>query len=77
MSKRNLKKYLSELSKEQLEEQLVELYEKFKDVKVYYDFAFNPNENKLIQEANSKYLTNIFLVKEKDQKCDVLLLKNL
>ena len=27
MSKRNLKKYLSELSKEQLEEQLLELYE--------------------------------------------------
>ena len=57
MSKRNLKKYLSELSKEQLEEQLLELYEKFKDVKIYYDFAFNPNEKKL----NLKYQTNIFL----------------
>ena len=42
MSKRDLKKYLVNLSKEQLEEQLIELYEKFSPVKVYYDFVFNP-----------------------------------
>ena len=68
MSKRNLKKYLSELSKEQLEEQLVELYEKFKDVKVYYDFAFNPNENKLIQEAKYKISNEYFPSKGKRPK---------
>ena len=68
MSKRNLKKYLSELSKEQLEEQLVELYEKFKDVKVYYDFAFNPNENKLIQEAKYKIAHEYFPSKGKRPK---------
>jgi len=68
MSKRNLKKYLSELSKEQLEEQLVELYEKFKDVKVYYDFAFNPNENKLIQEAKFKISNEYFPSKGKRPK---------
>ena len=48
MSKRDLKKYLSDLSKSQLEEQFVEMYDKFKDVKVYYDFVFNPNEKNLI-----------------------------
>jgi hypothetical protein len=68
MSKRNLKKYLSELSKKQLEEQLVELYEKFKDVKVYYDFAFNPNENKLIQEAKYKTSNEYFPSKGKRPK---------
>ena len=44
MSKRDLKKYLSELNKEQLEEQIIELYEKFSPVKVYYNFVFNPKE---------------------------------
>lgn len=60
MSKRDLKKYLKELSKEQLEEQLTELYDKFKDVKVYYDFAFNPNEDKLIGEAKVKIANEYF-----------------
>ena len=44
MSKRDLKKYLNELNKEQLEGQIIELYDKFSTVKVYYDFVFNPNE---------------------------------
>ena len=40
MSKRDLKKYVSELSKEQLEEQIIDLYDKFKDVNTYYNFVF-------------------------------------
>lgn len=35
MSKRELKKYVAQLTKEQLEEQVMELYEKFSPVKVY------------------------------------------
>jgi shikimate 5-dehydrogenase len=50
MSKRDLKKYLGELNKEQLEEQIIELYEKFSSVKVFYDFVFNPKEDKLLQQ---------------------------
>ena len=68
MSKRNLTKYLNELTKEQLEAQLVELYEKFKDVKIYYDFAFNPNEKKLIQEAKFKISNEYFPIKGKKPK---------
>ncbi len=49
MSKRELRKYLKELTKEQLEDQIVDLYERFKNVKEFYDFAFNPNENALIE----------------------------
>ena len=44
MSKRELKKYVAQLTKEQLEEQVMELYEKFSPVKVYYNFVFNPKE---------------------------------
>jgi len=51
MSKRELRKYLKELTKEQLEDQIIDLYERFKPVKEYYDFAFNPKENELIEQC--------------------------
>ena len=54
MSKRDLKKYLDELSKDQMQEQILDLYTRFKEVKVYYDFAFNPKEDKLLEEAKIK-----------------------
>jgi NADH:ubiquinone oxidoreductase subunit K len=60
MSKRDLKKYLSELSKEQLEEQILELYEKFPAVKVYYNFVFNPKEDSLLQESKLKISNEYF-----------------
>lgn len=68
MSKRDLKKYLGELSKEQLEEQLIELYEKFAPVKVYYDFVFNPKEDKLLQEAKVKISHEYFPIKKPGAK---------
>jgi hypothetical protein len=64
MSKRDLKKYLAELSKEQLEEQIIELYEKFAPVKVYYDFVFNPKEDKLLQESKVKISQEYFPIKK-------------
>jgi len=54
MSKRDLKKYISQLTKDQLEEQVIDLYERFKDVKTYYDFVFNPKEEKLIGACKLK-----------------------
>lgn len=54
MSKRDLKKYLTELNKQQLEEQILELYEKFPAVKTYYNFVFNPKEDLLLQESKIK-----------------------
>lgn len=54
MSKRDLKKYLTELNKQQLEEQVLELYEKFSAVKTYYDFVFNPKEDTLLKECKIK-----------------------
>ena len=63
MSKRDLKKYLNELNKEQLEEQILELYEKFSPVKVYYNFVFNPKEETLLQECKLKISNEYFPVK--------------
>ena len=68
MSKRDFKKYLSELTKTQLEEQFVEIYDKFKDVKVYYDFVFNPNEKNLIKDAKIKISNEYFPVRGKGPK---------
>ncbi|WP_316632657.1 DUF6155 family protein [uncultured Flavobacterium sp.] len=68
MSKRDLKKYLTELSKEQLEEQIIELYEKFNPVKVYYDFVFNPKEDKLLQECKVKISQEYFPVRKPNTK---------
>ncbi len=68
MSKRDLKKYLSELNKEQLEDQFFELYDKFRAVKVYYDFVFNPNEKKLVKEAKLKISNEYFPICGKNPK---------
>ncbi|RZJ72726.1 DUF6155 family protein [Flavobacterium sp.] len=68
MSKRDLKKYLAQLDKEQVAEQLLELYDKFAAVKTYYDFVFNPNEEKRIGEAKAKISNEYFPLKSKRPK---------
>ena len=47
MSKTALKKYLAGLKKKDLELQILDLYGRFPVVKTYYDFVFNPKEEKL------------------------------
>ena len=64
MSKRDLKKYVSELNKEQLEEQIIDLYEKFQPVKVYYNFVFNPKEESLLQDSKLKISNEYFPIKK-------------
>ena len=68
MSKRDLKKYLGELTKEQIADQFLELYDKFGDVKTYYDFVFNPKEEKLVQESKLKISNEYFPIKNKRAK---------
>jgi hypothetical protein len=65
MSKRALKKYLGQLKKPDLEEQLIDLYMRFPEVKKYYDFVFNPKEDKLLQEAKMKISNEYFPVKRR------------
>jgi hypothetical protein len=68
MSKRDLKKYIAELNKEQLEEQVLDLYTRFKQVKEYYDFAFNPKEDKLVEECKFKINREYFPTKGRRAK---------
>lgn len=65
MGKRDLKKYLNGLEKDQLEDQLILLYDKFPDVKKYYDFVFNPREDKLLSEAKAKISNEYFPIKSR------------
>ncbi len=65
MSKRALKKYLVELNKQALEEQIIDLYERIPQVKVFYDFVFNPKEEKLVEEAKVKISNEYFPVRRK------------
>jgi len=60
MSKRAFKKYIRSLEKEDLEEQILDLYNRFDDVKVFYNFVFNPNEDKLVKEAKFKISKEYF-----------------
>src|SRR5690606_41872656 len=51
MGKRELTRYLTDLKKKELEVQIIDLYNRFPIVKEYYNFVFNPNEDKLAQDA--------------------------
>lgn len=60
MSKSKLIKFLKEGTKEELEEQLLDLYLRYKAVKEFYDFSFNPNETKRVEEAKLKITKEYF-----------------
>lgn len=68
MSKRELRKYLKELTKSQLEDQIVDLYERFKEIKEYYDFAFNPKENELIEQCRFQISKEYYPVSSRKAK---------
>lgn len=65
MSKKALKNYLASLPKKELEIQLLDLYERFPAVKEYYNFVFNPKEEKRIQEAKVKVSNEFFPIRRK------------
>lgn len=60
MSKNQLSKFLKELSKSELQEQIIDLYQRYKEVKEFYDFSFNPNEDKRIEAAKLKITKEYF-----------------
>jgi len=65
MSKRDLKKFVAEVPKKELEQQILDLYDRFPSVKNYYNFVFNPKEEDLILEAKSRIRNEYFPVKRK------------
>jgi Family of unknown function (DUF6155) len=60
MSKRDLSKYLSSLSKKELEKQVEELYDRLTEVRQFYNFVFNPKEEKMVEEAKFKISKEYF-----------------
>lgn len=68
MSKRDLQKYLKELTKSQLQDQVLDLYDRFKDVKVFYDFAFNPKEDKLLDDFKTRVGKEYFPIGKRKPK---------
>ena len=68
MSKRQLHTFLAALSKTELQEQSNDLYDRFKNVKEFYDFSFNPNEDRRFKEAKLKISREYFPEKGKKAK---------
>jgi hypothetical protein len=60
MGKQKLKAYLKQLAKEEIEEQLIELYETSRDVKKYYDFLLSPREERLVDDWKAKISKEYF-----------------
>ena len=60
MSKTKFTKSIKSCDKEELEEQLLDLYHRFKEVKEFYDFSFNPNEQRRVEEAKLKISREYF-----------------
>ena len=46
----SIKKHLQTLSKEQLIKQIIELNQKFNDVKTYYQYFINPSDKKVAEK---------------------------
>jgi hypothetical protein len=68
MSIRDLKKYLQSVDEAELREQIIDLYQRFKPVRVYYNFVFNPNENKLIEDGKFRISKEYFPVNARKAK---------
>ncbi|UTW61646.1 hypothetical protein KFE98_16765 [bacterium SCSIO 12741] len=68
MSKRELNKYLDTLSHEQMKEQVLDLYGRFKEVKEFYNFVFNPKEDKLLEDARFKISKEYFPISSRRPK---------
>jgi hypothetical protein len=60
MSKRALKTYTDKLDRSALQDQICDLYQRFPEVKTYYDFIFNPREDKLLADATMRISEEYF-----------------
>lgn len=67
MSKVKLKKELQNLTKEQLIEQILDLYDKNKSIKEFYDFYLNPLNEKELVEKYKKMIRKEFNVERPER----------
>ncbi|MDR0791841.1 MAG: DUF6155 family protein [Chitinophagaceae bacterium] len=67
MSKAALKKELQKLTKEQLVEQVLDLYDKNKSVKEFYEFYLNPSREKELAKKYKKIIHKEFNVENPER----------
>lgn len=70
MSKQKLKKELQRLTKEQLIEQILDLYDKNKALKEFYDFYLNPRNEKELVEKYKKMIRKEFNVERPERSSE-------
>ena len=70
MSKAQLKKHLSDLTKEQVIEVILELYDARKEAKEYLEFYLNPDEVAKLEEYK-RIIRDEFFPKRGEPKCRV------
>ena len=70
MSKPAQKKELQKLTKEQLIEQILDLYEKNKSVKEFYDFYLNPHNEKELVVKYKKLIRQEFNVERPERSSE-------
>ncbi len=68
MSKVQLKKHLAQLTKEQIIEVMLELYDARKEAKEYFEFYLNPNEDAKLEEYKN-IIYNEFFPNRGEAKC--------
>jgi len=54
MSKSNLKKHLKQLNKADLEKEILKMYDRFKEVKQYYELDLSGDTTKILEEYKKK-----------------------
>jgi hypothetical protein len=60
MSKSTLKKHLQTLSKEQMIETVLELYDNVKPAKEYFEFFLNPNEKEMLEKYRAVIVNEFY-----------------
>lgn len=68
MSKSNVKRLLSAMSREEIIEMVLELYDVRKEAKEYLDYYVNPNEKAKLEEYKT-VIKNEFFPKRGEEKC--------
>lgn len=77
MSKTILRKELQQMSHEQLEDLLLELYDARKEVKEYFKFFLNPDVNKLTEKYKNALAKEIYRNKRGHTKARISQIKKL
>lgn len=60
MGKRDLKNYLNTLDRDQMQAQILDLYDRFKEVKEFYNYALDPDDAARIQDFKTRVHKEFF-----------------